>query len=305
MVAIYLFASRPAWRSWSIVPLLAVCWLDVLTHEPWQNPTLPPSLYQPGLGAANARFDPVPNIAQSRLMMSPYSARQLYYNPAADMKANFLLDRSVFLADLNLLDDLPKVDGFFSLNIRESDKVLWLLDSRTGEKLDGLEDLLSVSQTIAPGKVFDWVPRTNYIPIVSLGQAPVFADDVAAFDAIERGAADFRKVVYLPTGARATIKAGTGVSARILAKDFSLGQAYYHNWEASVDGTKVPLWRANYAFQAVEVPAGKHRIMLRYRDKALLLGELISIVSVLAGLSGWAKMRKRPAGLEPGLGATI
>jgi hypothetical protein len=154
VLALYLFVSRPAWRSWSIVPLLAVGWVDVLTHEPWQNPTLDPSLYQPGMAAINAQFNPAPNIAESRLMMSPYSARQLYYQPASDLKVNFLLDRSVFLANCNLLDDLPKVDGFFSLNLRESDKVLWLLDSRTGPATWTAWKICSpFPQTIAPGKV--------------------------------------------------------------------------------------------------------------------------------------------------------
>jgi hypothetical protein len=321
-LALTLFVSRPAWRSWSIVPLLAVCWVDVLTHEPWQNPTLNPSLYQPGLAALNARFNPVPNIAESRLMMSPYSARQLYYKPASDMKANFLLDRTVFLANCNLLDDLPKVDGFFSLNVRESDKVLWLLDSRTSQKLDNLEDLLSVSQTIAPGKVFDWVSRTNYIPIVSLGQAPVFAEDSTAFDAIEKGAEDFRKVVYLPTEARGTVHAVGEPRARVMAKVFTparqsidvetpaatmlvLGQAYYHNWEASVDGTAATLWRANFAFQAVEVPAGKHRILLQYKDKALRWGGAISFLSVLICSGGWLIMRKKAVGGESCINANV
>ena len=188
------------------------------------------------------------------------------------MKTNFLLDRSVFLANCNLLDDLPKVDGFFSLNVRESDKVLRLLDSRTGRKLDSLEDLLSVSQTIAPGKVFDWVPRTNCIPIVTAGQAPVFADDQRAFAAISNDEADFRAVVYLPPEAQRAVRAAREPRARIVAKDFAatresievdtpapamvvVGQAYHHNWRAGVDGAPVPLWRANYAFQAIAVPA--------------------------------------------------
>jgi hypothetical protein len=320
-LALYVFARRPAWRSWSIVPLLAVGWLDVVTHEPWQNPTLAPSLYQPGLAAMKAQFNPVPNIAQSRLMMSPYSARQLYFRPASDMKTSFLLDRIVFLANLNLLEDMPKVDGFFSLNLRESDKVLWLLDSRSSRKLDSLEDLLSVSQTIAPGKVFDWTPRTNYIPIVSLGQLPVFADDPAAFDAIDQGAVDFRNVVYLPTEANGTVKAVREPRARVMAANFApsrqsidvetpgatmvvLSQAYYHNWEASVDGTAAPLWRANYAFQAVEVLAGKHRILLLYNDKALRWGGAISLASVLMCVVGWLMMRNKLAGGEAKLHAS-
>jgi hypothetical protein len=303
-LALYVFVTHPPWRSWSIVPLLAVCWIDVLTHMPWQNPTVPPSAYQPDLAALQAGFDPVPDIAESRLMMSPYSARQIYYQPASNVYANFLLDRAVFLANCNLLDGLPKVDGFFSLNIRESDKVLWLLDSRTGQKLDSLEDLLSVSQTIAPGKVFDWAPRTHFIPIVSLGQTPVFADAPAAFDAIERDAAGFRTVVYLPAGARPVVKAVREPRARIISKDFTptrqsievdtpsptmvvLSQAWYHNWQARVDGVAVPLWRANHAFQAVEAPAGKHRIELVYIDQALRLGGAVSLACLLICAACW------------------
>jgi hypothetical protein len=310
VLAIYLFASRPSWRRWSIVPLLAVCWVDVLTHEPWQNPTVDPSLYQQGLAEMKVQFNPAPDIAKSRLMMSPYSARQLYYKPASDVRTNFILDRVVFLANCNLLDDLPKVDGFFSLNIRESDKVLWMLDARTGRKMEDLEDFLSISQTIAPGKVFDWVARTNYIPIASMGQGPVFADGPETLEAIVKDTADFRTVVYLPTEARSVVKAAREPRARVAATDFApsrqsievetpaptmlvLGQAYYHNWEASVDGVAAPLWRANYAFQAVEVPAGKHRILLEYKDKALRLGGAISLAAVLVCACGWLAGRRK------------
>jgi uncharacterized membrane protein YfhO len=66
-----------------------------------------------------------------------------------------------------------------------------------------------------------------------------------------------------------------------------LSQAYYHNWTASVDGVAVPLWRANYAFQAIEVPPGRHNILLAYKDRALLLGGILSSLSALACVGGW------------------
>src|SRR5208283_5587461 len=47
---LYIFAIRPAGRGWTGLALLAVLWLDVLTHEPWQNPTVDPSLYRPEPG---------------------------------------------------------------------------------------------------------------------------------------------------------------------------------------------------------------------------------------------------------------
>ncbi len=317
VAVLYLFVRRVEWRWWSIVPLVALAWCDVLTHEPWQNPTVDPSLYQVGFGVLDAKFNIAPELSQSRLMMSPFSADHLYHQPDPDVKTNFLLDRAVFLADCNLLDDIPKVDGFFSLNIRESDKILWLLETRTGRKLDNLEDLLSVSQTIAPGKLFDWMLRTNYIPIASVGKSPVFAGPTNTFDAIDKDTADFHSVIYLPLEAKAVVKAVAEPRARIVSKDFKtsmetmeidtpapaiagLTGCFYHNWEAAVDGKPVPIWRANYAFQAVEVPAGRHRLVLQYKDKAFRAGLVVSALALMACVAGWlAANRGRNASPRP------
>jgi hypothetical protein len=312
LAALYLFVIRPAWRNWSVLLMLVICWGDLMTHMPWQNPTLDPTVYQPGLGQLNDQLNPVPAIDSSRLMMSPYSARQLYYKPASDVRTNYVLQRVMFLADCNLLDSLPKVDGFFSLALRYSDKVLWLLDSMSGQQLDSLEDFLSVSQTIAPGKVFDWMARSNYIPIVTVGKEPVFGSDEEAFDAIAEGKGDFRTSVYLPLEAKSSIRARSQPAARIVAKEFKpmrrqidvespaetmvvVTEAYYHNWEAQVDGKPAKLWRANYAFEAVEVPAGRHEVVLVYKDEAFRDGMVISLCALLFCVVGWILTRNRAA----------
>jgi hypothetical protein len=291
--ALYFFATRPAQRHWSILPLAVVCWLDLITAMPWQNPTLDASVYQPGLGQMTDKLNPEPNAAESRLMISSFSARHIYNQPSQDLKTTYLLERAVFLSDCNLLDNFPKVDGFFSLYLRETDKVLWLLDSRRGAELAGLQDLLGVSQTIAPGKIFDWMPRTTYLPIVTAGQEPIFAEDPAAFSAIGQTNVDFRKVVYLPPEAQSRVTAKREPAARIIGKRFGasketiqvetpapalvfISQAFYHNWKARVDGKAAPLWRANYAFQAVEVPAGRHEVTLVYRDTMFWIGALLT-----------------------------
>jgi hypothetical protein len=295
---VYFFATRPAQRRWSVWLLAAVCWLDLITAMPWQNPTLNPSVYQPGLGRMNDKLNPEPNLAESRLMLSSFSAHQMYYHPPPDLKTSYLLDRAAFLGDCNLLDDLPKVDGFFSLYLRETDKILWLLDGHSGAELARLEDFLCVSQTIAPGKVFDWMPRTTFLPMVTAGQEPVFAGNQTAFEAIGQTNVDFREVVYLPPEAKAQVTARRQTAARIVGKQIGaskatiqvetpgpamvfISQAYYHNWLARVDGKPVPLWRANYAFQAVEVPAGRHEVTLVYRDKMFWIGTLLA---ALAGI---------------------
>jgi hypothetical protein len=186
------------------------------------------------------------------------------------------------------------VDGFFSLYLRESDKVLRLLNDKKDGELDRLEDFLGVSQTIVPGERYVWTSRSNCLPIVTAGQAPVFADDATAFNAINQTNVDFRAVIYLPPEARSWITAKREPAVRLTDERFGAGavsiqvespapamvyisQAYYHNWKADVDGKAVPLWRANYAFQAIEVPAGKHLVTLDYRDKMFRVGIFLAV----------------------------
>ncbi len=61
----------------------------------------------------------------------------------------------------------------------------------------------------------------------------------------------------------------------------TVAQTFYHPWRAYVDGRETPLWPANYAFQALEVPAGRHRVSVVYEDKAFLLGAVLSAVCLL------------------------
>jgi hypothetical protein len=53
-------------------------------------------------------------------------------------------------------------------------------------------------------------------------------------------------------------------------------------WRATIDGRSVPVLRANYDQQAVAVPPGDVRVMLRYRPPGLTLGEVLSLAGALA-----------------------
>jgi hypothetical protein len=51
-----------------------------------------------------------------------------------------------------------------------------------------------------------------------------------------------------------------------------LTDQYYPGWRASVDGEPTPLYRTDYAFRGVLVPAGRHRVAFTYRPLSWLLG---------------------------------
>jgi len=57
---------------------------------------------------------------------------------------------------------------------------------------------------------------------------------------------------------------------------------FFPGWRARVDGTPAPLVRANYAFEAVPVRAGTHRVELRYFPTRLVPGLLVAVLCALA-----------------------
>jgi len=67
---------------------------------------------------------------------------------------------------------------------------------------------------------------------------------------------------------------------------------YYPGWEATVNGFRQPVYRANYAFRLVRVPQGQSMVVFRYRPKSIRIGALISGVSVAALLLFWTGSRQ-------------
>jgi hypothetical protein len=74
-----------------------------------------------------------------------------------------------------------------------------------------------------------------------------------------------------------------------------LADPWYPQWQVTVDGRPAELLRVDHALRGVRVPAGSHRVVFTYEDRALQVGLVISAVSVLglAGLWLWRR-RRRP-----------
>ena len=60
-----------------------------------------------------------------------------------------------------------------------------------------------------------------------------------------------------------------------------LRDTFYPGWRAYVDGKRAPLYRANFLFRCVPVPAGEHDVVFRYRPRSFIVGAVVS-VSALA-----------------------
>jgi hypothetical protein len=53
-------------------------------------------------------------------------------------------------------------------------------------------------------------------------------------------------------------------------------------WRATVDGAPTPIHPANVAFQAIDVPAGRHHVAMRYRNPVVVVCGIVSLLSALA-----------------------
>jgi uncharacterized membrane protein YfhO len=63
-----------------------------------------------------------------------------------------------------------------------------------------------------------------------------------------------------------------------------VGDAYYPDWKATVDGQATEILRANHAFRAVALGAGRHEIVMRYDASLLRKGATISVTTVVLTL---------------------
>ena len=65
-----------------------------------------------------------------------------------------------------------------------------------------------------------------------------------------------------------------------------ISENYHPNWRAFVNGIETRLVRANYLWKAVPLPAGNHRVELRYHDPLVAVSAWITLSSTLLLLAG-------------------
>jgi len=73
------------------------------------------------------------------------------------------------------------------------------------------------------------------------------------------------------------------------------------DWKAAIDEkTEIPIYKGNYAFRAMKIPAGEHTLTLRYNDPHYSTGKSISLASNILAIIGlgaglmfqWRKRKK-------------
>jgi hypothetical protein len=272
---------------------------DICTHTPRQIPAAAIQAYD----AFTPPMSSLPKLGQSRALVSGEVDQRMEHLANPSELGLYLGQRTELFKDCNLLELIPKVDGFFALYLGREDRVARLF-SGPGYPLH-LAEFLGVSQLASSNKLFTWEAQPHFMPMATIGQKPVFLDDAATLQALASTNFRPRAVVYLPIEARESVSAAADPEGRILSSEVTasacrfeteasrpamlvVAQSWYPCWAAEIDGRAAPLLRANYAFQSLPVPAGRHEVRLAYKDTLFGIGAIVSLVSlVLCALGAW------------------
>jgi hypothetical protein len=145
-----------------------------------------------------------------------------------------------------------------------------------------------------------WVPRVEVIPDANalLNRLAYDSDDLAALAFVEEPPLSGFAGETAPSAQAGTARFVLDDPEHLVidvdapARGFLvLADQYSPGWRARVDGSAVPIVRANYTFRLVEVPAGRSRVEFRYRPASVAIGAAVSHATV--ALLGAALRRKR------------
>jgi len=280
-----------------LLPLVVV--LVVFGDLSLANRHVNPVVHSELFTANVAEIEPRPSLEHGRALVTDAAQARLDNFVFTTPEAAVQIPRQALLLNDNLLERVPKLDGFFSLYLPRVAVIVVRLSKQTNSSADGLLDFLGVSHVNRPDKPWEWTARTNPLPLAALVPRGVFLDATNTLNALFSGEFNPRTQVFLPLEAAGQIQlSGTGrgqiLASRVGAHRIeamvktdqpmmlTLAQANYPGWRATVDGRPVSLWTANYAFQALEVPAGEHEIRVVFRSGSFHSGAILTVIGLLA-----------------------
>lgn len=280
------------WRVLIGLLVVLVAWVDLATHQPSKLPTVPVEVFEP----RQFPLEPAPVLGQGRGFVYHNTEALLfslnYTNPIVEVS----WQRKRMAANLNLLENYGKYFGNDTLYLRGQYEVSQWLNIRTN--LGNLGDFLGITHQFPRTGTQEPIIRTNTMPMISCGQSPVFLDYKETAFAVDDEQYDLRRYALLPRETRQTllsIQSASGlihtnlISAHCI--DFSveanepllvtIAQSYFSPWQAEVNGRKTPVYRANHAYQAIQVPGGYSKVRLCFKDHWFLMAATVSILTLL------------------------
>ena len=289
---------------------------DLATHIPNQNPTIPAGTLAREFPVDEQMVRPRFNGSLQRAMITPEAEIQLLTSAITPWEMNIVSKRLAQWSNLNLVEGVAKVNGSMTLRQGFQNEVQSALYPREGAApaAEGLKDFLGVHWITHPTNVIGWIERDSALPLVTSGQRAVVSSQSSNVIAhlvstnfapreevwIAADEFPFAQETYeetVKTSVTNFILGNAQLQFEITAHQPTLAviaHSYNRNWVAYVNSEPRPIHRANHAFQAVEVPAGRSFVTLRYEDAPFVKGFAISLSALLICLVWLGRVWRRP-----------
>ncbi len=334
----FLVAGVAAFMSWRrtsdalrrFVPpgCLVLIWLDVMTHTPVLNPTVDASAVQSNLARAyhQQKGIELPAGSQGRVMLRPEAELALHTRMVPKFFDDFIGQRLAMWGNLNLLDNVPKVNGAATLRPSWWNDVENLLYSTTNVVHPNLMDFLGVTHATRSGELMQWESIKLTGHIVSAGQrltakpsANLLAWLTPEWNPRNEGfvseTVDAKLLALPPVNAVATNLVHENGSIQFTVNSPSdtvavIAETFHPGWTASVNGVSVQVIQVNHAFMAVPVKAGVNEVRMTYTEPRFRIGFLITALALAIGCWLWrqpmdSEFIPEDASVESGLSGIV
>ncbi len=193
-------------------------------------------------------------------------------------------ERILDVRALNLVDDVRQAS--FSLVLDDQVHRTEFFDMKVYERRDALSRayLVSHAEVLSDQDVARRLGEPTFDPARLVLLAPGPGAEPLAADSPNDGVATLE--ISAPEQLRIRTRAAS--PAYLVVSD-----SWFPGWGAAVDGTDVPIVRANLLFRAVRLAPGEHVVELRYEPTSVRVGAAISLGSLLVGVLLMVAARRR------------
>ncbi|MCX7872518.1 MAG: YfhO family protein [Verrucomicrobiae bacterium] len=284
----------------ALLTAIALIAVDGMLHMPNFHPKISAEHFKSKLWERSVESKK-PSFGDGRVYISPGAEAKLLRSTVQDWTANFIGKRLALWSNLNLLEEIPKVNGALTLQVLEQKILEKALYDTNKAHLNGLLKFLNVKWVTKPGTVVEWTNYTNSMSLIWGGQSVKILEKTNIVDYLCSAEFKPEKEVIVDKDQQNALNLNNyadGSNVLINKVKYSnhrieidyecdkpsiltIAQTYYKNWRVRIDGNKTQLIRANYAFQAFVSPSGKHTAVIEYFDLCFITGLAISCASVI------------------------
>ena len=311
-----------SWSRWLVLVVFLIG-MDILYSSWWINPSIQSSFYEENMVNLAAEKE---LLGQHRLYLSPQDEYEIKYNRFLRFQDFYPIEdllnlRRVILPNLNLLDDISTVNNFDPFVPARFATVMDYVDTLPPDQKANWLKWMDVS--LWEGADINLPLGVNFSPLEADGRVRWINCAEAAEKPSEalnllrkRLDTDVEKDLTVGRVVLEGVKTKPDTDCSLSIQDqvkldwtqdkpgqlridaqtdkegyLLFAETWYPGWKAKLDGLSTELYRADYLFQAVAVPAGTHRVEFVYQPFSFYIGLGLSSISWLL-LILWGRKHK-------------